>query len=232
MPVDPITPPLPAAPSPDRISSRAEGLDRADFLRMLTAQLRTQDPLNPLSGQDFASQLAQFSSLQELQGIGAAMGQSLQTDLLLAQTFNNTMAATLIGKTIRADVSEVAMGATGEATLGFSLDGPATDITVDIRDADGDIIRTLRVPSREAGDHTFTWDGFDTEGRRVAPGNYSYTVNAKDPDGRTVRSTSFLEGRVTEVRYVDGSPVLIVNGMQVQLGQVLTIGEPDGARKG
>ena len=77
---------------------------KADFLNLLVTELRHQDPLNPMDSQAFASQLAQFSTLEELQNIGVKLDNALESDMILSQSINNTMAATLIGRDRRAHV--------------------------------------------------------------------------------------------------------------------------------
>ncbi|RPH92609.1 flagellar hook capping protein [candidate division KSB1 bacterium] len=222
-----------AQPSADQIGSRSDAMDRADFLQMLTAQLQAQDPLNPLSSEDFASQLATFSSLQELQGIGTTLDQSLQANLLLGQIFNNTMASSLIGKVVRADLNQLNISESGSATLNYTLPSAATEITIEIKNADGKVVRTITDNPKVAGDHGIAWDGLDSDGTHVPAGEYTYAVTAKDADGNTVEASTYAEGRVTEVRYVDGNVVLYMAGREINLSQVLSIREDDEeSRKG
>ena len=77
-------------------------LGKEDFLRLLVTQLRNQDPINPVKGEDFAAQLAQFSSVEQLQNINANLENNLEMDLLLNQALNNTLATTLIGNNVKA----------------------------------------------------------------------------------------------------------------------------------
>jgi flagellar basal-body rod modification protein FlgD len=208
-------------------------MDKADFLQMLTAQLKAQDPSNPLDSQDFAAQLAQFSSVQELEKISSTMDQTLAAQSILAQTFSNAMSTSLIGKTVKADVSEATVGSTGGATISYTLPGAATGITVDIKDSDGTVVRTLTINAQSAGEHNVSWDGMNSEGQHVAAGTYSYTVSAKDSNDQAMTVSTYIEGNVDEIRYEDGSPILIVNGAEIQLGQVLSIRDTEsGAKKG
>ncbi|MDD5088748.1 MAG: FlgD immunoglobulin-like domain containing protein, partial [bacterium] len=186
-----------ATPSSDMISSRSETMSQADFLAMLVEQLKAQDPLDPMDSQDFASQLATFTSLQELQGIGTTLDQSLDASLLLTQTFSNTMATTLIGKMVQAEANGVTMGASGAATLSYDLAETATDITIEIQDADGNVVRTLTVPSQKEGQHQVAWDGLNSDGEHVAAGSYTFSVTALDASGNSVEATTYIEGRVT-----------------------------------
>lgn len=231
MSIEPVS--TSATPSADLISSRSQSMDRADFLKMLTAQLRSQDPLNPMSNEDFASQLATFSSLQELQGMGATLEQSLQANLLLGQVFNNTMATSLIGKVVRVQADSAEIGSSGTANLSYKLSGNATDVTVEITNSDGKVVRTMTVPAQVAGEHQVQWDGLDNDGKRVAAGTYTFAVTAKGADGQTVNASTYFEGNVSEVRYVDGQVVLLVGGREVSLSDILLIRDADDeAKKG
>lgn len=49
------------------------------FLQLLVAQIKNQDPLNPADGTQFLSQLAQFSSLEQLVGIRSELRTATQT---------------------------------------------------------------------------------------------------------------------------------------------------------
>ena len=207
-------------------------MDRADFLQMLTAQLKAQDPLDPLSGQDFASQLATFSQLQELQGMGSTLDQSLNASLLLTQTFSNTMAASLIGKVVRAESNEVQLGTTGAANLTYTLDAAATDITIEIRDAAGTVVRTLTPSAQAEGEQTVSWDGLSSDGKRAAADSYTFTVSARDADGNTVNAGTYAEGRVTQIRYDNGMVYLMIGDRQFTLSSVLSIRESESGQKG
>jgi flagellar basal-body rod modification protein FlgD len=212
------------------IGSRSDSMSKLDFLQMLTAQLKAQDPMNPMDSQNFAAQLAQFSSLQELQNMDTTMTQSLQANLLLSQTFSNTMATSLIGKTVQANVDKFSTTATGTNSLSFNLGKAATDITIEIKDSGGTVIRTATVPAQTAGDHSWTWDGLDGNGKHVAAGDYTFSLTAKDVDGNSVAATTVMTGRVTGVRYEDGNVLLVVNGMDVQLGQIMSINESESKK--
>ena len=73
-------------------------LGKDDFLKILVAQLQAQDPLAPMEGQEFASQLAQFSSLEQLTNVNSNLEASQAIDLALS----NSAALALIGKKVDA----------------------------------------------------------------------------------------------------------------------------------
>jgi flagellar basal-body rod modification protein FlgD len=231
MPVDGVTA-ASSTPPASLISSSSAAMGKADFLQMLTAQLKAQDPLNPLSNQDFATQLAQFSSLQELQTMNTELGQALQSNLLLTQTFNNTMAASFIGKIARANSNTIEMGTAGNASLTYKLGANATNVTIDIKDSSGHIVRTLNPAAQASGEQSVAWDGLGANGQRVAAGTYTFSVNATDSNGKTVDVTTFIEGLVTEVRFANGGALLVVGDREIQLGDVMSLRDPTSGTGG
>jgi flagellar basal-body rod modification protein FlgD len=221
-----------SAPPASSIGSRSETLDRMDFLQMLVAQMRSQDPMNPLQAHEYAAQLAQFSSVQELQSINTSMANLFDANLLMTQSINNNMAAALVGKMVRADMNEIEVGSAGNSNLQFQLDGAATDIKLEIRDANGELVRTITVPPHGEGDASATWDGLDENGVRVPPGTYNFAVKALDASGNAVAATTFIEGEISAVNYENGSATLIVDGVSVSMGQVISIFASDDSKRG
>jgi len=210
-------------PAADMIGSRADAVSKMDFLTMLVAQMTNQDPLSPMEGTEFATQLAQFSSLEELQTMSGQLDGSLQVNLLLATSINNSMATTLIGKTVRAQADTVELAQTGETSVRFLLGSAASEVSVEIVDENGETVRTLTGANLASGANTLAWDGCDDEGHRVAAGNYSVRVTAKDSSGNSVTVTPFREGVVTGVLYRDGVAILLLGSQEINLGDVIAV---------
>jgi len=199
---------------------------RDDFLRLLVAQMRFQDPLNPLEGSEFTAQLAQFSSLEQLQNIGSQLDQSVDADLLLARSINNTMAATLIGKSVRAADNQVAWQK-DPVQIDFQLDSAAGGVVVEITTEQGEVVRTLTASNLQAGVNSIIWDGRDSRGNRAPEGNYRVRITATAPGSdQAVDVQPLVIGKVTGVKFIDGNPVLIVNGREIAFGSVLEILDP------
>ena len=135
------------------------GMGRDAFLRLLIEQMKNQDPLSPMDSQDFASQLAQFSSLEQLQSINENLDQGIQIDILLTQAINNTMSANFIGKSLKAVGNTLAYSGDGEMNLAFRLNSETDHLKVKIKNDAGQVIRTIEVKNPGSGDQTVTWNG-------------------------------------------------------------------------
>ncbi len=211
------------ANSPPGIT-RNDKLGKDEFLELLVAQLRNQDPLSPLDGTEFAAQLAQFSSLEQLVGINDKLDSQMNSDLLLSQAINNTLAATLIGKEVTVAGNEVGLAEDGKPQLTFELGDFAKEVEITITDATGQVVRTLRRESLDAGRHQLEWDGKSDSGEKLPPGTYHFQVVARNGEGATVASREIMVGLISAVRYENGQAILVVNGEEIPMSNVLEIG--------
>jgi flagellar basal-body rod modification protein FlgD len=198
-------------------------LGENDFLQMLVTQLQNQDPMNPLQSTDLAAQLAQFSSVEQLTQLNSAVQNQTNTNLLMTQSINNTMAATLIGKKVKADTSSMNFDGTTQPTIGFNLANTAADVQIKILDANGDTVRTIDAGARPSGDTSLTWDGKDDSGNSVSSGTYTFSVAATDTQGNAVTSTPFVLGLVEGVKYSSSGASLLVNGEEINFSDVQEI---------
>ncbi len=203
--------------------SSASSLNENDFLNMLITELQNQDPTNPLQSTDLAAQLAQFSQVSELQTMNTNIQNSTSANLVLTQSINNTMASTLIGKEIKVNTSTVVYDGTTPANVGVTLSGNAADVSVQIEDSNGNVVRTIDAGPKLSGDNTITWDGKNDSGNNMQAGNYTFSVTATDSSGSAVSSASFGLGVVQGVKYGSNGTVLIVNGTDINLSDVQEI---------
>ncbi|UCD16224.1 MAG: flagellar hook assembly protein FlgD [Candidatus Zixiibacteriota bacterium] len=202
-------------------------LGKEDFLRLLVTQLTHQDPLEPMEDQEFIAQLAQFSSLEQLQNMNSVLGESVQWDYLQMQTINNTMATSLIGKDVKASYNNVYLAETNEPQISFATDRFAQSVRVDIKNAEGFVVRTLTLDDVPPGDLSLKWDGRDGNSNRLESGLYSIEISAYDANGRRFTPATYVTGRVEGVVYRQGAAYLKVNGLEIGLANVEAIMEPD-----
>jgi len=200
-------------------------LGQMDFLQLLMIQLSYQDPMSPMDSQEFAAQLAQFSQLEQLTQMNANLDLSLQTNLILAQSVNNTMAASMIGQQVIAYGNEVELFEGEEATISYNLSSAAQTATITIKNSAGATVRTIEAGLQSSGDQQVTWDGLDDDGDELPVGVYTFSVSAKTGAGTAVQSTTYTTGTITGVSYVEGMAEFLVGSIQIALGDVYQITE-------
>lgn len=197
-------------------------MGKQDFMKLLVAQLKNQDPLNPMDSREMITQLATLTSVERLTSLDQSLG------LLRAETTGmaGMQATSLIGRKVTADANHLTLNAGGQAQATFTLTTPAKNVTVSIRDSAGNTVRTLELVDRGAGLHTFQWDGTDATGQRVADGTYGFALSAKSESGQPVAVSSSVTGVVSEVSFKSGSAELLVGDSRVAIGDVVSIVDP------
>jgi flagellar basal-body rod modification protein FlgD len=182
-------------------TTAAEAQDR--FLKLLTTQLRNQDPLNPLDNAQMTSQLAQISTVTGIEKLNTTL-QALMAD---SQDAQSAQAANLVGHSVMVPGSALQL-ASGAAVGGIELAGAAGDVKVTIKDSNGIVVRTVSLGKLDAGVHNFVWDGKTDSGTQAADGNYSVSVAAKSGD-TSVKATTLSLGLVRSI--VRGNGGLLVD---------------------
>lgn len=198
-------------------------LEQMDFLKLLMIQLSYQDPMNPMDSQQFAAQLAQFSQLEQLTQMNENLDLSTQTNLILAQSVNNTMAASMIGQNVVAYGNEVELVDGEDAVLNYNLGSAAETVTITIKNSAGATVRTIEAGPESSGDKEVTWDSLDDDGDELPEGVYTFSVSAKTGSGTTVQSTTYTCGTITGVSYVEGMAEFLIGSIQISLGNVYKI---------
>jgi flagellar basal-body rod modification protein FlgD len=194
-------------------TQKSNTLGKDDFMKMLIAQLQNQDPLNPMDGKDFAAQLAQFSSLEQLANLNTTMS-SLPTYL---QSFSNAQMVGLIGNDAMAKGNTI--NVSGSTTnVVFSLPSAIQSGTIKIYDQNGLQIGTMSVGSQKAGINTVIWDT-----STIAKGNYTFDVNGVDANGKAITADALISGRVTGTSFKDSTAYLTINGQKVAFSDVVAI---------
>ena len=225
----------------------AQSLGEQDFLLMLITQLTNQDPLNPMEGSEFASQLAQFTSVEQLlslnktltgQGeifnlLAETMGESLvaQGEMLglLSDSLNRSAATRLVGMRVDVPGNAVHWDGATPAPLVVELDAPAATLKITIRDENGEALQTFTIEGAEAGRQEVLWDGLDAAGNPLPEGVYTIEVQAVDETGFPVGAMPLMQGIVDRVSFGPDGVMVWVNGQAVPYTDIRSIGGPPDA---
>ena len=198
-------------------------MDKDAFLKLMISQLKNQDPLNPMDGTEYASQLAQFSSLEQLSNLNDSVNKSIDANYYLTQSINNTLTATLIGNDVKL-VSPVLQNKGQESIdMGFNLSSDATNVNIEIYNENGALIKTISQENISSGDHKLSWDFSDNNGVKMPYGKYTYKVTAVDTQGNNFDGTTYGVGTIDGVKFTENGTTLIVDGVEYSLADVLEI---------
>lgn len=218
MDVSALAPAAAAAAASKATQSNAKLAETFDtFLGLLTAQLKNQDPLDPLESSQFTEQLVMFSSAEQ----SIASNQNLETLIELFQSGNASSAVNYLGNTITAKGDQAVLS-NSSAGWQYELDGNSVQTTVGIANSAGNTVFTGPGLTTK-GAHDYIWDGKNSQGVPLPDGLYTITVTAKDGNGQNVATTTTVEGVVSGVESLDDGAVLSVNGVKIPLEYVLSV---------
>ena len=196
-------------------------MGKDDFLTLLVAQLQNQDPLNPSESTEFTAQLAQFSSLEQLQNVNDTLGNFE----VYQSTLNNIQSSGFIGKTVTAAGDSLTVQNGEAGSIEFDLSESSDNVYVKIYDAMGEYVADIEAGSLANGKHTIEWDATDDNGAAVSDGTYTFEIMATDEDGNSVASTSFISGQVTGINYESGETKLLLGDREVSISSLVRVEE-------
>ncbi|NML08135.1 flagellar hook assembly protein FlgD [Sphingomonas sp. G-3-2-10] len=200
----------------------SQQMDQNDFLTLMTAQLKNQDPFEPVDNSQMVAQMAQFSSLagisemnSTLKAISERLGSTTTTDMM-----------SWVGRTALVQ-GNVAYPRT-DGSLGGSIDlaADATNVSVTIEGPNGEILKTVELGAQKKGNFDFEWDGTTDSGDPAGPGPFTIRTAARNADGGSVTATPLVWAPVTSVTMgSDGTPLLTLPGIgQVSANSVRKVG--------
>lgn len=153
----------------------ASGVDATSdrFMKLLVAQMKNQDPLNPLDNAQVTSQLAQLSTVTGIDKMNA----TLENLIGSYQSSQSLQAASMIGRSVMVPGNVVSLS-NGKAVLGVELASPADNVQVTIKDVSGKVVHKVSLGAVDAGVSPLAWDGVADDGATLANGTYKFEVLA------------------------------------------------------
>lgn len=153
---------------------------QSSFLTLLVAQLKNQDPTNPLQNNELTTQLAQISTVSGIEKLNTTLGsisgqldnsQALQASALIDRGVMVPGTSILVGKSDKGDNVTT-------TPFGVELMQPSEKVVATITDKSGVVVRTIEIGALSAGVHTFSWDGSMADGSTAPDGAYNVSINA------------------------------------------------------
>lgn len=173
------------------------------FLKLLVTQLNNQDPLNPMQNAELTSQLAQMSTVSGIEKLNGAV------QSLLAQSGSSQVlqSAALIGRTVLVPGKDVALKDGTPEKFGIDLAGATDSVTVSVKNAAGETVRTFDLGALPPGVKMVDWDGKTGTGAAAPDGAYTLSVTAK-AGKEDVQSLALTYAKVASVAQVYGGASL------------------------
>lgn len=195
-------------------------LGKADFMELMLAQLNNQSPLDPQDNGEFIAQLAQFSSLEEMQGLSATVD-NVVTQFRSSQALQ---ASAMVGRSVLANATSGQMKPDGSISGVIDLPASTSSLRIDILNQSGELVKQVDLGQQFAGQVGFRWDGMSEDGEPMPYGSYSIKAQAKYSTG-TEQVQTMVSSNVDSVSLGrDGSITLNLAGVgAVPLGEVRQI---------
>jgi len=174
-------------------NTKKDQMGQTQFMQLMIAQLKNQDPTKPMDPSQFLSQLAQFGTvtgIQDMQGSLSTLSDALRSSQVLGGT-------NLVGHYVLADADEATLGDSGAIAGTTTIPEGATSTSIVITDASGQLIRRMPISSQE-GEAEFLWDGTTDLGTRAPAGNYKIEAIAS-VGGSAEQLTTQIVGHVGSV---------------------------------
>ncbi len=191
------------------------------FLKMMTTQIKNQDPLNPMDSDQLAVQLATFSQVE----------QQTKTNDLLTQMISQTTLGAMgqmvgwVGKEARV-TAPVGFDGTNPVDVEIAPRTGATKAVLETRDGAGNLVSSTELSSASG---TYAWQGRDSQGNLLPAGDYTLSLTSYSDTGALGTDTISHYAGVREVRSgTSGVSLLLADGTEVPATSVSAIREPQG----
>lgn len=222
-PITPLSSPNPpAARAPESAAGAAAASQDFDaFLQLMTAQLRNQNPLEPLDGTAFVAQLAQFSSVEQQIKTNAKLDDLLGS----AHRTSADTALGYLGRTVESGLGAVALTDQSSVAFGYDLPAAVAGLAAVITDAAGNDVGRIPLDGNRTGRQVAQWTPVDEAGRALADGTYTIAIVAADTTGKVLATQPAVTwNTVREVRPTGQDIRLILDtGGELSSADVLAV---------
>jgi flagellar basal-body rod modification protein FlgD len=183
---------------------KKDQLGQGQFLELMVAQLRNQDPFKSMDPSQFLGQLAQFGTvtgIQDMQSSITTLSEALRSSQVLG-------GSNMVGRDVLLAAKQTALGEVGSVAGAVDIPTGASSVELNVRDATGQLVRHFQLPTSE-GLNDFNWDGLADDGARAPVGRYTLEAIA-NVGGQNTSLQTLLTDRVNSVT-IDANQGLTLN---------------------
>jgi flagellar basal-body rod modification protein FlgD len=181
-------------------------LGGTDFLTLMLAQLKNQDPTSPIDSNAFLTQLAQLSEVQGITSLNTSFA-GLSNSLVSSQALQ---ASSLLGHQALVSSSTATLTSGGTVTGAVAVPQTSSQVVVDVSNGAGVLVQQVNLGAQAAGVANFTWDGKASDGSAALAGQYTVTAQVNGVAAGTAIPT-YINGTVQSVTMGSGSAGLTLN---------------------
>jgi flagellar basal-body rod modification protein FlgD len=190
------------------------------FLKILTAQLQNQDPMNATDPNEFTRELVQFSAVEQ------QINTNSKLDTLSSLIKGNGITPLLdyVGKSVEVPSNDQLLVQGGQAALSYNLPAIAHEVSITVEDSSGTTLATMSGP-KTSGVNRVAWDGVKTDGTQATDGLYALKIIAKDVNGNKlavddINRVSVVTGVQTDS---DGTVTLLTGNTSVKTTDIKAV---------
>tara|TARA_R110001592_G_scaffold83774_1_gene248086 strand:- start:4831 stop:5508 length:678 start_codon:yes stop_codon:yes gene_type:complete len=205
---------------PKNKASGSNELGKNEFMKLMIAQLENQNPLEPQDNGAFISQLAEFSSLEEMQKISSSVN-NFSTQFQSSQALQ---ASAMVGRTVLVPATSSPLSNAGTISGIVDLERSTSALTISIYNGSGELVNQFDLGQQPSGTVPFVWDGTNNEGEQMPFDDYTIKAQASRGES-TEQATTLLSANVNSVSIAQGGGIsLNLSGMgSIPLDQVREI---------
>lgn len=198
-------------------SKSSNDMNQDDFLKLMTEQMKNQDPMQPASSGEFMSQMSQFTQVNALESLNNSFSE-FASSMLSSQTLQAT---SLLGRSVMIDGSELKLTEGESVSATLDMTAPANDVVVNITDASGALVDQVNLGAVDSGLHDFSWDGTNSSGEQMPSGAYTISAEGVSTTGEGQTISTLVPNQVSSVSINDSKVILNTSdGNEVSLNSV------------
>lgn len=205
---------------PKTTASGSNELGKNEFMKLMIAQMENQNPLEPQDNGAFISQLAEFSSLEEMQKISGSVN-NFSTQFQSSQALQ---ASAMVGRTVLVPSTTSPLSNGGTISGVVDLERTTSALNISIYNGSGELVNQFDLGPQAAGTVPFVWDGTNSKGEQMPFDKYTIKAQASR-SGETEQLSTLISANVNSVSIAQGGGIsLNLSGMgAIPLEQVREI---------
>ncbi|CAL4323448.1 flagellar hook assembly protein FlgD [Buchnera aphidicola] len=191
------------------LKNNSSALDlQKNFLGLLIAQIKNQDPTDPIKNTELTSQLAQINTATGIEKLNNTVG-------LFSNKINqsqNIQVSSLIGHHVMIPNSQIVHTEGIDTKFGLEVISDTTTINIKIMDNAGKIVYVKKINNLKSGIHSFVWDGKNLDKEEMKTGRYNVYISAKNKE-KDVPAQVLSEALVNSIITSSSDPIIDLGAM-------------------